>query len=97
MPQIKTAQDFVDAFIAAFPDKPGDGINSETKVWMKLVDGIPTTGESCYIDGLCAVEYYDGWEPIYQFGVLTKVCKFAEQHGWMAELYDAGTVKFYKQ
>lgn len=96
MKQIKTAQEFCDAFLATFPDKPATEVHNETKVWMKVVDGVPTTGESCYIEGLCAVEYYDDWEPTYQFSILKKVCDFAEQHGWFAELYDPGTVKFFK-
>lgn len=94
-----TAELFCNQFLRAFPSKSSLGKDSceISATWMKVIDGQPTSGEGCFIDGLPVVEYYDGYEPTYLFGVLKSVCDFAESVGWRAELYNAGTVKFYQE
>lgn len=90
---------FCDAFLARFPSKKEsahlecDG--SET--WMHVIDGYPTSGEGCVIEGLPLVDYYGGREPTYHFHTLKVVSDWADSQGWRAETYDAGTVKFYPE
>jgi hypothetical protein len=92
------AEAFCEAFLAAFPSKKESErlACDATQSWMKVIDGRPTSGEGCFIEGLPLVDYYDGREPLYLFSVLKRVCDWAETQGWRAELANPGTVKFYK-
>ena len=97
MPPEQACEEFCEAFLAQFPTKPASSADAydDSKTWMRVIDGVPTSGEGCTIDGLPIVDYYDGREPTYLFKVLSKVCDWAQARGWFAELQDAGTVKFY--
>ena len=89
---------FCDQFLAAFPKKsssaPDAGDYNDT--WMRVIDGAPTTGEGCIINGLPVMNTYDSREPTYILGVLKEVHDWAYSLGYFPEPADAGTLKFYK-
>lgn len=93
------AEAFCEAFLARFPTKKESGHLEcdASDTWMRVIDGQPTSGEGCVIDGLPIVDYYGGREPTYLFNTLKIVCDWADTQGWRAELQDAGTVKFYQE
>lgn len=95
----EAAEDFCDAFLARFPSKKESGHLEcdASDTWMRVIDGHPTSGEGCVIDGLPIVDYFGGREPTYLFNTLKVVCDWADTQGWRAELQDAGTVKFYQE
>lgn len=94
-PTEQACEEFCEAFLAQFPTKPTTDDYNASNTWMRVIDGVPTSGEGCIIEGLPLVDYYDGREPTYLFKVLSKVCDWAHARGWFAELQDPGTVKFY--
>ena len=63
----EAAHAFCDAFLERFPTKKESGRlecdYSET--WMSVLDGVPTSGEGCIIEGLPLVDYYGAREPTY--------------------------------
>jgi hypothetical protein len=93
------AEAFCLAFVTEFPSKKESErlACDASHTWMRVIDGQPTSGEGCIIEGLSLVDYYDGREPLYLFGVLKRVCDWAESVGWRAELANPGTVKFYQE
>jgi hypothetical protein len=95
----ENAEAFCEAFLAQFPTKKESSplACDSSDTWMRVIDGYPTSGEGCVIKGLSLVDYYTGREPTYLFHTLKSVSDWADTQGWRAELYDAGTVKFYPE
>lgn len=92
------AQDFCDAFLAEFPSKRESGhlACDRSDTWMHVIDGAPTTGEGCIINGLPAYNTYNESPNLYEFGILRTVVQWAASQGWYGENHDAGTLKFFR-
>lgn len=90
-------QAFCEAFLAAFPSKKDSSpdVFDRSDTWMRMIDGAPTTGEGCYVDGLPVFDYWTRNYELYELGVLKKVAEWARGQGMFGEAQDAGTLKFY--
>jgi hypothetical protein len=90
-------QAFCDAFLEAFPSKPESShlACDRSDTWMHMIDGAPTTGEGCIVNGMPVFDYYSQDYKMYELGVLKTVADWARARGMFGEAYDAGTLKFY--
>lgn len=88
---------FCEAFLAEFPSKPesSDLACDRSETWMRMIDGAPTTGEGCYINGLPIYDHWTTNYDLYELGILKTVADWARTKGMFGEPYDAGTLKFY--
>jgi len=95
---LEEAENFCKAFLARFPSKPESSrlACDRSDTYCLVVDGQPTTGEGCIIDGLRLLDVYEATEPLYTLSILRVVVDWAHSQGWFAETQDAGTVKFYR-
>jgi hypothetical protein len=91
-------QAFCEAFLAAFPSKKESSYlacdTSET--WMQMIDGAPTTGEGCIVNGLPVYDHWTTNYELYDMGILKTVAEWAKTQGMYGEPYDSGTLKFYR-
>lgn len=89
---IKTNAAFIKAFIKKF------GGDHRKDFWIKEIDGTPTSGEGCFVNGLELFDYYnmDYAETTYRMMILIVVDDWLNSVGWFGEPQDAGTLKFYR-
>jgi hypothetical protein len=89
---------FCEAFLTAFPSKRESSnlACDGSDTWMQMIDGAPTTGEGCIVNGLPVYDHYSQNYELYDLGILKTVAEWAKTQGMYGEPYDAGTLKFYR-